>query len=138
MTNIMNRVLMTAALAAAVAGTAWAGEPLKANIPFAFSAGGTKLPAGEYTIGQHDPHFQGVIAVRNKATGDFVLAHSAFPITSGRDDNRLVFRCGEHGCALTQVWNGTSGLEFKPRVAASSEDRVAVVPMRKGSASGSE
>jgi hypothetical protein len=127
MTSFVNRVLVTAAMAVATAGAAWAGDSLKATIPFAFNAGGTTLPAGEYKIGPHDLRFEGVIQVRNEATGEMVLVRSSAPVISERKDSRLVFRCGAAGCALKQVWNGSSGLEFNPRLPASSEDRVAVV-----------
>jgi hypothetical protein len=126
MKNTLNRVLMAAAITFAAAGSLWAGDVLNATVPFQFSVGGTTLAAGDYSIGQFDTTMQGILRLRNNETGRTVLTYSSFPVDGEDGRRRLVFRCGASGCALVQIWNGSTGYELKHRSVA-PDDKVAVI-----------
>jgi hypothetical protein len=114
-TTTLTAALLTLVTAAAYGQT----NTMTAEIPFAFHAVGSNLPAGRYqvapaTIGS------GVMVVRNVDTGKTVYAPSKIPITESvlapKDANpRLVFKCrGEENCSLAELWSGAGrGLEFR-------------------------
>ena len=101
-----NLVLATAAfLAASVAASA---QTLKADIPFAFMAGGKAMPAGTYTLtgGEGQQRF----VISNAGSHDAIILLTQ----GGRDpekswegkDGVLQFLCGD-GCVLDRVWTNT-------------------------------
>jgi hypothetical protein len=62
-------LILASALVGAGAASAVAAEPLaKADVPFAFEAGGTKFPAGHYEIVEPEDPSSGVLTVRNLDT----------------------------------------------------------------------
>src|SRR5262249_39268690 len=73
--QILNIVVTLSVIAAlAIAGYAGLSGTLKANIPFDFTAGGKKLPAGEYTV--RTGIIQSTLEVRNLKTRQAVVAIS--------------------------------------------------------------
>ena len=129
---------LTAALLTLVTATAYGQtNTMTANIPFAFHAVGSNLPAGRYQIA---PAILGsrIMAVRNLDTGKTVYAPSKDPITESvlgsRDANpRLVFQCrGEENCSLAKLWSGAGqGLEFRtPAPTAGQRQRDTVYVIR--------
>jgi hypothetical protein len=51
MTNKLRTLMAFSALGVSLAGVpAFAGESLRVSVPFAFTAGKTSLPAGDYTV----------------------------------------------------------------------------------------
>ena len=92
------------------------GNKMRINIPFEFSVGDSKLPAGDYSIGR-----------ALSSSGDTVLlisnvkhSDSAFPLTNSaqsldpKDVNTLVFHRYGDQYFLYQVWpaGGTYGREL--------------------------
>lgn len=86
------------------AGTLYAqvSSPVKANIPFDFTAGSLDLPAGEYTIGSIENPV--ALLIRGEGTrGSFVGSHAAqangLPLRS-----KLVFHRYGDRYFLSQIW----------------------------------
>jgi hypothetical protein len=111
MKNIANRLFVFAAAALSLGTLAYGQTVVKADIPFTFIAPGGPAPAGEY-----------MLAIKNDGNGSIVYltsvktGHTVLSATSNLGDNsgkpiapRLVFACGEEGCALSQVWSTTNG-----------------------------
>jgi len=107
MKNITNRFMLCAAGALLMSGAAWAQNLMTADVPFAFQFGGVSLPAGHYKIDDlRSPGSIKVVTIQNnetkKASMSIGIPESAGRTTVGNP--RLVFRCGDSGCALQQVW----------------------------------
>jgi hypothetical protein len=84
---------------------------MTAEIPFAFRAVRTDLPAGRYSIAAA-PGTVGSPAnmeLRNLDTGKAVfIATKDAPLTESKNGRaRLIFRCGGEGCSLATLWSGT-------------------------------
>ena len=77
---------------------------LRADIPFAFMAGDTMLPAGTYSITEATP---GVLQIRNEKFGSeaaFVQARS-LETMKPQDSGKLVFNRYGDTYFLNQVWS---------------------------------
>jgi hypothetical protein len=139
MTNFTTRMVIAAATLVVAAGSASA-QAMKAEIPFAFRAGGVVMAAGTYQVrattqssGYH--YFQ----IRSVDGGPSVLLVGTAP----RDPQKewaaagkpvLSFECGIGHCALAQVWNGTARSAYsipRPKLGRDEEPtHTAVVVMR--------
>ena len=112
MKNITNRFFLFAATAVFFGTTAFGQTPMKAGIPFAFNIpGGASEAAGNYVINL-DTHSNGkVLRLYNVDThhGALAITFSAGGGPREQRDPRLVFRCGNEGCALSEVWTANGG-----------------------------
>lgn len=73
-------------------------EPLRVTVPFAFTAGKTTLPAGQYTVSQSDSH---VFMIRGAKTSILVLGSAGSD--TEEDRNALSFHHTDKGYALTVI-----------------------------------
>lgn len=103
--------------------------PLTANVPFAFRAVGSDLPAGKYVVAAAATAGAGrTMELRSLDTGKVVFLAGKPPSNETKDSRpRLVFQCvDEEGCALISLWSGAggAGLEFSnPPLTASQRER---------------
>jgi hypothetical protein len=80
-----------------------------AEIPFAFHAGESTLPAGTYSVTKAST---GILALRNEDTRHAILLGPQGRET-GKDAPQLSFRCYSGDCFLSVVWMpGDSGYSF--------------------------
>jgi len=111
MKSITNRLFLFAATAVFFGTTAFGQNPMKANIPFSFSVSGGASAAGNYVIDM-DAHNDGkVVRLYNVDTHQSTVAIT-FSAGGGpleQSNPRLVFRCGDEGCALSEVWTPNGG-----------------------------
>jgi hypothetical protein len=86
-------LFLASALVGGGAVSALAAEPLvRADVPFAFEAGTTKLPAGEYEILASEEPPQGVLTVRNVKTDHEVFVETLTRLAEREgDSSALVF-----------------------------------------------
>ena len=126
----VNRIAWTFAalfaVALSVGATCCFAETLNANVPFKFQVQDQQFPPGDYTIthlenGGGNP----VLLLRNwEAHKSTLLVPIGRSAKSGNDTPRIVFHCGEEGCALSEIWGagGAGGLTVpQPRNAGRSE-----------------
>lgn len=120
-------LMMTAAAAVVMTGAAMAQSSMTASVPFGFQFGGASLPAGEYRVDMSKTAVSGVVIIQNAETKQVVgrVGIPGSPSHSSDYRPRLVFRCGDAGCVLNQVWNASSAAQFslpkgaKPQYSAS-------------------
>ena len=138
MTNFTTRMMIAAATLVVAAGSASA-QSLKAEIPFAFRAGGVVMPAGTYRV-KTDNHLGGhpYFEIRSVAGGRSVLLVGTAP----HDPNKawaaagepvLSFECGVGRCALAEVWNGPEKSAYavpRPKLGRDEATHTALVVMR--------
>jgi hypothetical protein len=84
---------------AAVPAFCGSSETLRITVPFAFTAGGANLPAGDYTVFEGDSH---VLTIRGNRGSAMVLATVGEEGVS--DKNALTFRHTEKGYFLRTVY----------------------------------
>jgi hypothetical protein len=97
-----------------MSGVALAQDPMTANVPFEFQYGGKKLPAGEYKVDTSRASLTGVVVVRDVATHETGISIGAPGGAGVIGANRphLVFRCGQSGCVLNQVWTPAAEYQY--------------------------
>jgi hypothetical protein len=130
----MTTKMMLAAAALVVATGVATAQQYRADIPFAFHAGGKTLAAGTYELKMTAAN-QWMVVITNR---DTLKSSLALPTT--RDDGRdnpppggaptLTFVCGSTRCSLVKVWSGPSNpaLNFpQPRI---SKDERASTTVR--------
>jgi hypothetical protein len=91
---------------------AFASEPFHVTVPFAFRAGATSLPAGDYTVVEESSH---VVMLRG-TRGSAILLATAGPDTD-RDKSALNFARTDKGYFLKAVHSygrPTSVLRISP------------------------
>jgi hypothetical protein len=138
MTNFITRMTIAAATLVVAAGSASA-QYLKAEIPFAFRAGGVVMAAGSYQVKTESSHAGiPVFYIRNADGGRSVLLVGTAP----RDPKKewaaagapvLSFECGIGRCALAEVWTGTGRSSYavpRPKLGRDEPKHTAVVVMR--------
>jgi hypothetical protein len=90
-----------------------AQQVTQAKVPFAFQAGNTMMPAGEYQIQRallEDNTLQQIRRTDSSAS-TFVRTN----VVESRDknaDSKLIFHCYSNECFLSEIWVG-SGQELK-------------------------
>src|SRR5690349_15396760 len=106
MTNFTKNFAITVAALALSAGAASA-QQLKAEIPFAFQAGGKVMPAGTYRVNNVATNNGAVFALQGDKTSSVVLPGARHDANKSWSDKapRLAFACGET-CQLTEVYAG--------------------------------
>jgi hypothetical protein len=110
MKSITNRLFLFAATAVFFGTTAF-GQTTKAGVPFAFSIPGGTVAAGNYVINLDDHNGGKVLRLYNVDTHEAAVAIT-FSAGGGPAEQRiprLVFRCREEGCALSEVWTLNGG-----------------------------
>jgi hypothetical protein len=110
MKKLTNRMMVVAAALAAVAGMASA-QSMSLKVPFAFSVEKSVLPAGNYEVTPtHTYTGHPIFILRNADTRKPHLVMSLAGLDAGRtaySDAKLVFRCTDGECALSQIWTGS-------------------------------
>jgi hypothetical protein len=103
---------MAAALALSTA-VANAQSLYKAKVPFAFQAGRTQLPAGEYELRAISLSGNPVVTLHNPDANKSIVLHVLFPTSGTQWKNpELLFGCGGGNCKLEQLWKGVDGWVF--------------------------
>jgi hypothetical protein len=114
-----------------------AQQVTQAKIPFAFQAGNTMMPAGEYQIQRALPEAKTLQLIRRTD-----LSASTFVgtiVVESRDKNadpKLIFHCYSNECFLSEIWAGSGqGLKLMPSrrekevSLAKTENELAVVSL---------
>jgi hypothetical protein len=123
--------LIFAAASLVTAGAVSAqAQVVKADIPFAFRAGGKVMPAGTYRVDLGGPG--GTVMIQD-ARWHGVVALPIDRIESKDVTARLVFECSGGSCSLVEAWPGgyTLGRAFSaPKGKRNEEAELAVVRLR--------
>jgi hypothetical protein len=111
----------------------------QANIPFAFQAGNTSMPAGEYKVLRALPDSETVQQIRRTDSSAATLVHtSASDLRQDDAGPKLIFHCYAKQCFLSEIWVGEgrvlkltqSGRERElSQVKAEAELAVVSVPL---------
>lgn len=109
MKKAMFRIGLMLALAfLAAAQFVRAQEPVKAKIPFAFTAGDTALPAGEYRVEKVGGAPQALV-IRCTAGGPAIMVvTSPASVNAPQEKSKLIFRRYGNRYFLAQVWSAGS------------------------------
>ncbi len=109
----------------------------QAKVPFAFQAGNTMMPAGEYQIQRALPEVKTLQQIRrtDSSASTFVRTN----VVESRDKNadpKLIFHCYSNECFLSEIWAGSGqGLKLeqsrreKELSRANAENELAVVSL---------
>ena len=102
--------IATALLFSVVAtGTCQAQQTaLSAQIPFAFQAGNTMLPAGEYQIRRGSLTTETVAQIRDtdSSSSAYVATYAVDP-RNKHVEPKLIFNCYSNACFLSEIWTGS-------------------------------
>ena len=132
--------IMIAAAILTVATTAASAQIMQADIPFAFRAGNSVLPAGEYRIDVKGPHhtvtFSNYDARRTAMLlpGAGETAPKAWRL---KGEPVLAFECVSGRCALTQLWTGVDSNSLSiphPKLEGNEQAMIMLIPLTKVSA----
>jgi hypothetical protein len=114
-----------------------AQQVTQAKVPFAFQAGNTMMPAGEYQIQRALPEVKTLQLIRrtDSSASTFVGTN----VVESRDKNaesKLIFHCYSNECFLSEIWVGSGqGLRLeqsrreKEVSLAKTENELAVVSL---------
>jgi hypothetical protein len=127
--------LMLAAIALAAAPGVVSAQQLKAEIPFAFRAQGTMVPAGTYTVTKNNTSGLPKFLLRSVASGNSILLVNPIPgdpkkAWEASGAAVLEFECGDSGCALNRLWSGHSSPAYTfshPNAEKGERTRLAVI-----------
>ncbi len=112
MKSLTNRFFLFASTALFLGTTAFGQTTMKADVPFAFNIpGGAGEASGNYVINVDANGGTKVLRLYNVDTHHSTLAIT-FAAGGGpgeKVDPRLVFRCGNEGCALSEIWTLNGG-----------------------------
>lgn len=102
----MKRVLTSILMAAGIAGpfvahVAAQGHPATADIPFAFIANKTTMPAGRYRVTQFDA--SGYLFVLRNAAGGTIFVPLGAREDGNPDKPSVTFACYGRECLLTKI-----------------------------------
>jgi len=91
-------------------------QNLKADIPFDFYVGGTKLAAGTYNVTQASESQGHLYRLREQKAAVSTLA--VFPIPAAANspavkESKLLFRCAQNECELHEMWIGATGTKLR-------------------------
>jgi hypothetical protein len=114
-----------------------AQQVTQAKVPFAFQAGNTMMPAGEYQIQRALPEVKTLQQIRR--TDSSASTFVSMNVVESRDKNagsKLIFHCYSNECFLSEIWVGSSqGLKLeqsrreKEVSRAKTEHELAVVSL---------
>jgi hypothetical protein len=131
MKSFANRFLMFTASVVAAGTLAYGQTPMKAEVPFAFTAQHTSLPAGTYQISiDHSQGGFSLIKFWNADTHRTVMTLPA-STDSGRSfhDPSLMFQCGDSGCSLSAVRFPAQAYDY-PASKQSAHERTTSIALR--------
>ena len=134
-THLYRSILLAAGLmAAAAVGSA---QTLNATIPFNFQSGASQMPAGDYVVRQLLPG-SGIIVMSNWAAKKSIAVMASNRIGSVHPgDPRLIFRCTDNRCALSEVWGAMpdgDGVRVPgPKLTPRDRERLSVVYLERKS-----
>src|ERR1039457_5580076 len=126
MTSLTMR--LTIAAAALFAAGAVSAQTMKADIPFAFQAGGKVMAAGPYRVDLRGT--AGLVTILGTAREGAVIVTPITHIERKENTAKLVFVCGRGPCSLVQAWSGysQSGLLFRtPKLDRNEEASLTVI-----------
>lgn len=130
MKSIANRLFLFAAAALSLGTAAYGQNILKANVPFAFHSPAGTTSAGQYTVRVENAGSGYLAQIRDRATG-----HASVSLTNRLDYKagadiapRLVFRCTETSCQLSEIWTRDGGFSL-PVKHVHDPEYVASVPL---------
>jgi hypothetical protein len=130
MKSITNRLFGFAATAVFLGTTAFGQTTMHANVPFAFHVTGGGVDAGHYDIRLANGGSGKVVTVYNNDSHRAALAVTiqltAKPGEAIRP--RLVFHCGDTGCALSEVWTADGGYGLR-RVRPGAHEYLSSIPL---------
>ena len=129
------RMKLTIAAAALFAAGAASAQTMKADVPFAFQAGGKVMAAGTYLVDLRGPG--STVVIRHANGESAVMARYITEIEGTRGTAKLVFQCNRGNCSLEQAWSGYtgSGLLFKtPKLDRNEEASLTVIHLRPNAA----
>jgi hypothetical protein len=109
----------------------------QAKVPFAFQAGNTMMPAGEYQIRRALESSKEAQQIRRADSSASTFVITIPTESTNRDAGpRLVFHCYSHECFLSEIWAGNGdGLKLmvsrreKEVSSASANNELAVVSL---------
>ena len=113
MKHLATKLFLTVA-AACVLGSSLNAQSYKisANIPFAFHAGKTALPAGQYVA---QKPFETQVQSLVSPNGGSIAVASMNNMTDTKDQARLVFHRYGSEYFLSEIWNGKgTGVRLQP------------------------
>jgi hypothetical protein len=127
--KISQRILLVSGVLLS-SGLSWGQHRLVANVPFGFTSTAGHLSQGHYDIVagadvtqlRHEESKKSVVLLN----GGFVYNRDIFTPRSAR----LVFRCGDSGCSLAEIWPGHGGDGWwfiPPRKRFEVKSRIAMV-----------
>lgn len=131
MKSITNRLFVFAATAAFLGTTAFGQTTMRADVPFAFHVPGGGVDAGNYLIHLDNGGIGKIVTVYNHASHRSALAVT-FQLSAKPGEAiqpRLVFRCGDAGCALTEVWTADGGYGI-PQGKPNAHEYLASIPLK--------
>jgi hypothetical protein len=113
------------------------GARLKADVPFAFTAGSTRLPAGQYEIDSPLPSMIR-FSTPDKSVTAMLLVNASARGNSDKDAKLVFNKYGER-CFLSSVWapGANSGVAVKPSaaerefIAAAKKSETQVIVARR-------
>jgi hypothetical protein len=133
MKNLTTKLMFAAA--ALVAAGAASAQTMKADIPFAFQAGGKVMAAGTYRVDLKGQ--AGLVTILGTAREGAVIVTPITHIERKENTAKLVFVCGRGPCSLVQAWPGYSedGLLFRtPKLDRNEEASLTVIHLRPDAA----
>ena len=109
MKSMTTKLMITAAALAIASGVASA-QQYRADIPFAFRAGGKMMSPGSYAVQVKDAQHYLVVISNHQARESAVLLPTTREDTprglTALDKPVLTFECGSNRCALARIWTG--------------------------------
>ncbi len=135
MKSFTTRIMIVAATLVAAGAASAQGQGMRAEIPFAFRAGGVALAPGAYQVNLRG--LGGSVTIQDAAHRTVVMAMPVTHIERKGESAKLVFSCARGACTLVQAWPGNSGagLQFKaPKSDPLEETSLTVVHLGSGAA----
>ena len=137
MKKTTKNLILTAAFLAVATGVASA-QTLKADVPFAFRAGGKMMPAGAYRVEIAGPSHE-IVFLRNFEAKESTVMISSGPATppkawTAKGAPVLSFECGATRCSLIRLWTGSSepAITFPhPNLRANERASITDIPLVK-------
>lgn len=125
MKKAMFRIGLMLALAfLAAAQFVRAQEPVLAKIPFAFTAGDTPLPAGEYRVEKVGVSSPALLIRCTEGSPAIMVVTSPATVNAPQQESKLVFRRYGNRYFLAQVWSAGSSRGRQLRESAKEKKQV--------------
>ena len=126
MKTLVNRIVLFTAGAVILGSMAYGQTPMKANIPFAFHAAGTTLPAGNYTVVRQSGG-AGIVRISSFEAHRGVLVLGSPVDTYSAGNAAMVFQCDSDNCSLSQVRTPEGSVSYPVHKAARDAEAAKVV-----------